>query len=328
MPIIEKTQTEEEINAGNQVGNQKRQSLSDKIKSGDVFKNLDIPTGEPELQEEPVEQETQEEAELPQDQEEEQQSEDAEPDDLSDLAEDMIPKSKIQPRIDKLTSENKRLKAELENQKVNRATEEKSVDEVTAKLQKMSNEELKTLRREVRASQLSNPTDKKALNELLDLEDKIEDTIRTAPERFQKAQINAFNKKADELARNSDLTEKELEAAGPKIVEMARGIYQKYPKLQSDVEGQAIALEIAAERYQEMSKYSLKASSVKNLKSQVNTLKRKTSLDNGSSKMGVDTSMVDNLRKNAMSGNRRDKEALVRDDPRFNVDAMIPAEYR
>lgn len=324
MPIIENKQSEEEIKQGNEVGNNKRQSLADKIKSGDVFKTLDIPTGEPEeIPEEPVEEASEEEVE-----ETEEQSEDAEADDLSDLAEDMIPKSKIQPRIDKLSSENKRLKAELENARLNKATEERPVDEITGKLQKMSDTELKALKREVRTAQLANPTDKKSLNDLLDLEEKIDDTIRQAPQRFLNAQINAFNKKADELARDSNLSEKELSEAGPKIVEMAKGIYQKYPKLQSDVDGQAIALEIAAERYQELSKYSLKASSVKNLKSQVNTLKRKTSLDNGSSKMGQDTSVLDQIRANAKSGNRRDKETLVREDPRFNVDAMIPAEYR
>lgn len=326
MPIVENKQTEEEINAGNQVGESKRQSLAEKIKGGDVFKNLDIPTGAPEeVAEEPIEdQETQETEES----QEEEVSEDAQADDLSDLAEDMIPKSKIQPRIDKLSSENKRLKAELENARVNKATEDKPADEISAKLQKMSETELRSLRREVRTAQLANPTDKKALNDLLDLEEKIEDTIRNAPQRFMNAQVNAFNRKADELANNSNMSEKELAEAAPKIVEMARGIYQKYPKLQSDIEGQAIALEIAAERYQELSKYSLKSSTVKNLKSQVNTLKRKTSLDNGSSKMGQDTSALDQVRKNAQSGNRRDKERLIREDPRFNVDQMIPAEYR
>lgn len=328
MPIIEKGQTEEEINQGNQTGESKRQSLAERIKTGDVFKNLDIPTGEPEEEQSLAEEPEVEEGEESE-QEADEVSEDAEADDLSDLAEDMIPKSKIQPRIDKITSENKRLKAELENARVNRATaEEKAVDETTAKLQKMSENELRALRREVRSAQLTSGTDKKALNDLLELEDKIEDTIRNAPQRFINAQVKHFNQKADEIARESNMSEKEIAEAAPKIIEMARGIYQKYPKLQSDVEGQAIALEIAAEKYQELSKYSLQKSSVKNLKSQVNTLKRKTSLENGSSKMSQDTSALDKIRQNAKSGNRRDKETLIRDDPRFNVDQMIPAEYR
>lgn len=331
MPIIEKTQTEDEINQGNKTGESKRQTLTDKIKAGDVFKNLDIPTGEP--QQEEVEEQPQEEEQQEQSQEEEasseesQESEDAEADDLSDLAEDMIPKSKIQPRMDKLNSKIKRLEAENEHLKISRATEEKPVDETTAKLQKMSTEELRTLRREVRVAQLANPTDKTKLTEYLDLEDKIEETIRTAPTRFARAQVAAFNKMADKIAE--EYSPKQVEEAAPKIIEEAKKIYAKYPKLQSDVEGQAIALEIAAERYQELSKYSLKAGTVKNLKSQVNTLKRKTSLENNSSKsVGGDPDMVAQLRLQAMSGTRRSKEEFIKSDPRFNVESMIPAEYK
>lgn len=329
MPIIEKTQTESEINQGNQTGESKRQSLAEKIKAGDVFKNLDIPTGDP--QEENVEEQPESEEANPDELQEEsseesEESEDAEADDLSDLAEDMIPKSKIQPRMDKLNSRIKALEAQNESLRINKASEEKPVDETTAKLQKMTIDELKTLRREVRAAQLSNPTDKIKLNEYLDLEDKIEDTIRTAPDRFVKAQVNAYNKMADKIAEG--YTPKEIETAAPKIIEIAKNIYSKYPKLQNDIEGQAIALEIAAERYKELSKYSIKASSVKNLKSQVNTLKRKTTLDNQSSKSTGDPSMVEQLRNQAMNGNRRSKEDFVKHDPRFNVDAMIPSEYK
>lgn len=331
MPIIEKGQTEAEIKQGNELGESKRQSLADKIKGGDVFKSLDrdLPTGDPEEQEIETEEVPAEEGgEESSEEESEEESEDAEADDLSDLAEDMIPKSKIQPRIDKLNSKLKAQEAELESLRVNRATEEKEkpVDELTAKLQKMSNEELKALKRDVRVAQLNSKDDQVKLKELLDLEDKIEDTVRTAPERFSQAQVKAYNKMADRVAQG--YSPKEVETAAPQIIKMAREIYQRYPKLQSDVDGQAIALEIAADKYKELSKYSLQKGSVKNLKSQVNTLKRKTSLDNGSSKLAVDTSQVDQLRKNASGGTTRDKLALVKSDPRFNVDNMIPAEYK
>ena len=331
MPIIEKTQTEDEIKQGNQAGESKRQSLSERIKGGDVFKNLDIPTGDPieEEAEQPQEGEDAQEEQEPLDQEEseEVESEDAEADDLSELAEDMIPKSKIQPRMDRLNSKIKALEAENESLKINRATDEqKPVDEVTAKLQKMSMDELKSLRRDIRVAQLNSKDDKVKLTELLDIEDKIDETVRTAPQRFLQAQTAAYNKMADRIAQG--YTPKQVEEAAPEIIKIARGIYQKYPKLQSDVEGQAIALELAADKYKELSKYSIQKGSVKNLKSQVNTLKRKTSLENGSSKMAVDTSAVDQLRKNASGGTTRDKLALVKGDPRFNVDAMVPAEYR
>ena len=97
MPIIEKTQTSEEINQGNQVGNQKRQDLTDKIKGGDVFKNLDIPTGagQEEVPEEQPQDQNQEETQDQENESEEteQQSEDAEADDLSDLTTERFPYS-------------------------------------------------------------------------------------------------------------------------------------------------------------------------------------------------------------------------------------------
>lgn len=331
MPIVEKTQTADEIAAGNEVGVKTREKLAEKIKGGDVFKSLNIPTEEEEVVEEQQESTEEEEVVDEEDAEEEAtedeavEEEESAEDDAGD--EDMVPKSKVQPRIDRLKSQIKALEAKIESQAINRRTEEaEKVDETTAKLRKMGPEELKTLKREVRVAQIEAKDDKKKLNELLDLEDKIDETVRTAPVRFNNAQINAYNKKADEIA--SDPAIKNIEVAAPKIVAMAKEIYARYPKLHNDVEGQAIALELAVDKYKELSKYSLTRGSVQNLKSQVNKLKQKTSLDNRSSKSTGDSTVIDNLRRQAANGTTKDKVNLVKSDPRFNVDSMIPAEYK
>lgn len=332
MPIQEKTQTSEEIAAGNKQGEETRQKLANKIMDNKVFQSLEIPTGEelpnPEKEEisedQPQEEESTEEQTEEVAEEQEEAQEEVEEDD-----ETMVAKSKVQARIDRLTAENKRLKAVAESRDLNRATEESaSLDNQTKQLRAMSAEQLDALRDQVEDAKFEAHTakDAKKLGELRTLAKKIEETVRTAPVRFSQAQAAAYNRKADELSQG--IAPKDLEIAAPKIVAMAREIYQRYPKLQSDVEGQAIALEIATDKYKELSKYSLTKGSVNNLKSQVNTLKKKTSLATTQSKSTGDSDVIQNLRKQASGGTTKDKVALVKNDPRFNVDSMIPAEYK
>lgn len=325
MPIIEKSQTQAEIDAGNAEGVKTRERLAEKIKGSDVFKDLNIPAEEVEETEEATTEETEEAS--TENTEEESQGEEGE-EAAEEQDEDMVPKSKIQPRIDRLKAQIKALEAKVENQVVNQRAKdsEAGVDETTAKLRKMSNEELKVLRRDCRIAQAKNKDDDKKLAELIELEEKIDDTVREAPQRFVNAQVKAYNTMADKIAADDSI--KNIEAAAPKIFAMAKEIYTRYPKLQSDVEGQAIALEIAADKYKELSKYSLTKGSVQNLKSQVNKLKAKTSLENTTSKSTGDSDTVSNLRKQASVGTTRDKIALFKGDPRFNVDAMIPVEYK
>jgi hypothetical protein len=320
MAVENKTQTQEEINQGNTRGDDSRNNLLDKIKGSDVFKEFKIPE-EPQEEVKPeIEQPTEEVEET------EEVSETEEVTETEEL-EDLVPKSKIQPRFDKLNAKIKYLESELENQKVNKATETKPVDDTTAKLQTMSHEELKVLKRQVRVAELEAHAnkDQKKLDDLLDLQDKIDETVASAPARFNQAQINAYNRMADKIAMDDSI--KNVEEAAPQIINMAKEIYQKYPKLQLDVDGQATALEMAADKYKELSKYSLTKKSVNNLKSQVNTLKRKTNLDTGTNKTTGDANILDKLRSNASGGTSRDKHMLVREDPRFKVNEMIPSEY-
>lgn len=343
MPVTERTQTSDEIAAGNAAGEVTRKTLASKIMDNKVFQSLDIPTGEEESEATPIlrkKREEEAEEEIPTEEEEsaqeeseesaeEQEQEEAQEEEVEGEEETMVPRSKVQARIDRLTAENKRLKAMADNKAINKAAEESaSVDDQTKQLRAMTAAEIESLKDQVEDAKFEAyaAKDTKKLGELRTLAKKIDDTIRTAPARFSQAQAVAYNRKADELAQGVPL--KELEVAAPKIVAMAKEIYQRYPKLQSDVEGQAIALEIAADRYKELSKFSLQKSSVNNLKSQVNTLKKKTSLATNQSKSTGDSDVVQGLRKQASVGTTKDKIALVKSDPRFNVDAMIPAEYR
>lgn len=334
MPIVEGTQTADQITAGNKQGEETRQKLASKIMDNKVFQSLELPVIEEEAPVEETEENLgeQEEAGEEEGQEAPEEGEEAQGDEETEELGDeetMIPKSKVQARIDRLTAENKRLKAVAESRAINKAAEENaSVDDQTKQLRAMSGPELDALKDQVEDAKYEAyaAKDAKKLQELRVLAKKIDETVRTAPIRFAQAQTVAYNRKADELSQG--IAPKDLEVAAPKIVAMAKEIYQRYPKLQSDVEGQAIALEIAADKYKELSKYSLTKGSVNNLKSQVNKLKTKTSLDTRSSKSTGDSSVVETLRKNASGGNQRDKVALIKGDPRFNVDAMIPAEYK
>lgn len=333
MPIIEPTQTAEEIAAGNKAGEATRQKLASKIMDDKVFQSLEIPTGEEEQEAESQEEEEQseesqeEESSEETSEEEEQVEEEETAEDTED--EEMVPKSKVQKRIDRLTAENRALKAQQESKAIDKATEkQEQLTERQVKLRKMTLDELNTLKDEVDDAKFAARTakDDAKVRELKALDREIDETIRTAPARFEAAQINAFNKKANELAARGEI--KNVEVAGPKIIEEARKIYLRFPKLAQEVDGQAIALELAYDQYRALSKYSLTKGSVQNLKSQVNKLKQKTSLDNRSSKSTGDSTVIDNLRKNASNGTTKDKVALIKNDPRFNVDAMIPAEYK
>lgn len=332
MPIVEGTQTEEQIAAGNAAGAETRKRLASKIMDNKVFQSLEIPGAEEETQQEdPVEEETQEseEEETNEENTEESEEEETQAQEEDGTEETMVPQSKVQRRIDELKSENKRLRALNESRAINKASEESAtLDEQTKQLRAMTATEIDALKDQVEDAKFEAyaAKDKNKLAELRTLAKKIDETIRTAPVRFVQAQAAAYNRKADELAAGATI--KEIEVAAPKIVAMAREIYQRYPKLQSDVEGQAIALEIAADKYKELSKYSLTKGSVNNLKSQVNNLKKKTSLATNQSKSTGDSNVIENLRKQASNGTTRDKVALVKNDPRFNVDAMIPAEYK
>lgn len=238
-------------------------------------------------------------------------------------SEEVIPKSKVQKRFDELTARIKSQEKQLEELK---ATKEAPKDEVTKQLEAMTNEQLRAAKLEVRKAQIKAQGDDSQLNELLSLEDKIDSAMQQAPANFQKAQGQAFSKKAQEIAESGGIPD--MEKSAPAILKLANEIYQKYPLLQKDINGQATALELAANHFKALNSAPGDRTKETELKRQNNTLKKKVSLDTKGSKVNADKSRFDSLRKNAIGGTIHQKIDLVRSHPMFNVDAMIPEGFK
>jgi hypothetical protein len=255
--------------------------------------------------------------------EEEDNQDDSKEEDQED--EEVIPKSKIQPRIDKLTAQIKAQQKELEELKASRHTESK--DDVTKQLEAMTPEQLRAAKLEVRKAQIKAQNDDSQLNELLALEDKIDNVISEAPKNFQKSQADAYSKKAQQIAESGDIPN--LEKVAPQIIKIANEIYAEYPSLHKDVNGQAIALDLAAKHYKlTLNSVGGDKSKETELKRQNNNLKRKITLDTKTGKVNADKTKLDSMRRSAIGGTLEQKVSLVKSHPMFNVDKMIPDEFK
>lgn len=333
MPLEEKQLTEEQTTENRNSEESSRSKLNDLISSSDVFKSLDLPGAEPEVKKpvvkrtEPVEDEQPDEEVA----DSEEESTDEATEDVSEeesQEEDMIPKSKVQKRIDALTARIKQLEAETAKPKVDSTPK----DDLTMKLEAMSEAELKQAKREARLSQIKHSDDEEMVNKLIDLEEKIDATLHAAPQRFEQQQVQNFQKSAEKLALRAVEDGIDISKSAESIKKIAMDIYQESPELQKSVYGQGRALELAYRHYREVSKFGTTKetgkSELNRLKSQVNTLKKKTSLDTKTVKGNMDKTRSEDIRRKAMSGNYREKLAFIKDDPRFNIDAMIPSEYK
>lgn len=286
--------------------------LMNKIKGGEVFKSLDlpedpVPANKPEPKEEVKETE--------QEPEEEQAQEETE-EETQDVEEEVIPKSKIQPRIDQLTSKIKLLEQKL----AEKETASAPVDDTQRKLDAMSESELEDTLTQVRVAKEKAREDESKLLELVRLERQVEKTIIQAPQKFVQNQVKEFQNTAARLVGDGEITD----ASAPKVLEIAKEIYARYPKLSKQIDGQAMALELAVSHYKELSRATSGKVDTQNLKTQVNNLKKKTLLDTKTLKTGGDRVALDKLRANAMTGTMKDKEKFAHNDPRFKIDAMIP----
>lgn len=299
----------------------------DKIQQ-DILKDLGVsPEAEPKprkKQEDPQEEEQYEESQEESEEENTQDNQDTdENQENEEETEEVIPKSKVQKRFDELTAKNKALERKLEELENSRQTPK---DEITKQLESMSQEELKKAKLEVRKLQIKAQGDDAKIDELLALEDKIDSVIQEAPKNFRKAQENAYIKKAQEIAELNDIPN--LEKVAPQITKIANDIYNQYPALQKDINGQATALELAVNHFKAINSASGDKSKETELKRQNNNLKKKVTLDTKGSKVNADKSKMDSLRKNAIGGTMRQKVDLVRLHPMFNVDKMIPDEFK
>ncbi len=268
--------------------------------------------------EEPVEEPVEEEEEESTDEVKETPSEDTE-----EESEEVIPKSKVQKRFDELTARLKAQERELEELK---ASKETPKDEVTKQLEGMTTDQLKAAKLEVRRAQFKAQDDDARLNELMALEDKIDSAMQQGPMNFQKAQQAAYVRAAEQIAESGII--KNMETAAPQIMKIAKEIYMETPSFQKDINGQASALKLAVRHYTAINSVTGDKSKETELKRQVNTLKRKTTLDTKSGKANADKARLDSIEKAAMRGNLKQKIDFVATHPAFNVDNMIPDEYK
>lgn len=271
------------------------------------------------VEEEQEVEENQQEEESNEDKSEEVDSEES----TEEESEEVIPKSKVQKRFDELTA---RIKAQEKQLEELRASKESPKDEITKQLESMTTEQLKAAKLEVRKAQIKAQDDDSKLNELLALEDKIDSAMQQGPVNFQKAQAEAYSRKAQEIAESGDIPD--IEKSAPIIIKLANEIYAKYPNLQRDINGQATALELAADHYKALNSVPGDKTKETELRRQNNNLKKKVTLDTKGNKVNIDKSRLDSLRKNAIGGTMRQKVDLVRSHPMFNVEKMIPDEFK
>jgi len=238
--------------------------------------------------------------------------------------EDLIPKSKVQKRIDELTREKRRLEAELS--KTKRDYEEKSStkkDPDLEKLEAMTVEELRAVKKQVRLAQIQAHDDPAKVGELMELEDKIESVAQTAPERFQKTQVTRFYDAVEQT--KAELGE-DFEKSGDSIFKYAQTIFNSAPELKSNPNGQARAWSLAVEHYKELSKISTGKSKVSELERQVNTLKKKVSLDSTSVKGNTKANDDAKAFRVAKHGSLDQKMDFFK--RKLGTDNLIPDEYR
>lgn len=249
------------------------------------------------------------------------ETEDEESED-EDEEEDLVPKSKVEKRIKSEIEKRKVLEARL------RELEEKAskpTDSRTEKLERMTTDELKILKRQTR-QEFKRTDDPAREQELLDLEDEIDSVIVNGPKRFEEKQQRAYQKAAAKIKADNDDFDFTDEAVA-EIQKIAAGIYTKYPSLKNLAEGQATALELAFDHYKTTSKISQVKSKEGSLKREVTKLKRKTSLDTGSAKGPTNFKDLKKLGEKARaSKSLYDKEAYFKEI--VDVDQYLPAEHR
>ena len=231
--------------------------------------------------------------------------------------EELIPKSKVQKRLDEITREKKLLEVRL------RALEEKSSqtpqthDEDLAKLEKMSDAELASLKRQVRVSQIQQSADSNMVNKLLDLEEKIDSVRATSPQRFAQSQVSKFNEAVSMTSSevpNFDKAQKDIFA-------IAKNLYDSTPELHSSVSGQARAWTLAVEHYKVLSQSMAGKSKVEDSERRMNTLKKKISVETVAKKAATEPDDDSKLFKRAKNGTYNDKLAFIRN--KFNTDGDI-----
>lgn len=248
---------------------------------------------------------------------EEEKPEVAEEETKEEEDEELIPKSKFQKRLDEMTREKRVLEARLKRLEESANQMQPPKDEDLVKLEQMSEKELQDLKRQTRLAQIKNGSDDAMISKLFELEDKIDGVMRTAPQRFAANQINKFN----EAVQMSASEIPNFDKAQKDIFQLAKRIYDTAPELQSQVSGQARAWNLATEHYKIMQEANVGKTKAAELGRQVNTLKKKVSLDGVSRKASVEPDSYTKLFKVAKNGTAQDKLEFIR--KRLGTDAQV-----
>ena len=231
MSIEEKTLSQEEAREQKQSIREKSETLAE-----DILKDMDLGTTESETDETETEDDTEavktesgetedsseseeEHDSASEDEAEAEDEEEEETDPLEDL------KSTFQKRIDQITAKNKALEAELE-----RIKGKDEVDPDLAKLEQMPSEELQRLKRQVRVEAAKSARDEARLNQLLDLEDKIETVIQSAPKKLEQTQIKNFQNAVAESIEQGVVPQDEKTLKS--LFATAKQFFEEFPEFQ------------------------------------------------------------------------------------------------
>jgi len=256
--------------------------------------------------------------------------EDTDDDDEEDKEGDLIPRSKVDKRFKALTAKIKELEAQ------GKAPVEESVilDRDQAKLDKMGLDELKSVLRDTRSKSLIfassvDKADRDQVDEFVDLEMKIHQSINSYGTRFYNDQVNQMNPIVAAIEYDEDISDPET--AKKEIKEIAEGIYQKYPKMQTLKSGMAQAYQLAIDHYKVLQDNNVGKTESKRVKRENAKLKRKTTLDTSKVKGNSRSSSrkLDLLRKKMKrSATDTDRKEFVKESPMFNIDSLLPDEFK
>jgi hypothetical protein len=306
----------------NDTGDEAEQQAQEKALAENILSNFELPESlaqkidESEKKEdekdaeEPLEEKGQEVAEAENDSDEEESEEEKED-------EELIPKSTFQKRLDEMTREKRALELRLKRLEENQNRQPQAKDEDLVKLEAMSESELVNLKKQTRLAQLKNAQDDDIVTKLMELEDKIDSVRMTAPQRLAQNQIREFNEAVAITAPEIPNFEK----AQKDIFQLAKRIYDTAPELHVTTSGQARAWNLAVEHYKIMQESNVGKTKVAELGRQVNTLKKKVSLDGVSRKASQEPDSAEKLFKRAKNGTQGDKLEFFR--KRLGTDAAV-----
>ena len=262
------------------------------------------------------------------DESEEEEEEGVDDQEEEETDEELIPKSKVDKRFKQLTAKIKALEA-----KEARAPQQMPVgDADTARLANMSPDQLQSTLKDVRMKSLTiassdDDAERAKLGDYVDLESKIHKAINTYPQRFYNEQVLELNDVVESVSYDEDIEDSEV--ALPEIKKIAESIYAKHPNMRTLKSGMRQAYELAVEKYKIVQTGAEGKSESKRVKRENVRLKRKTTLDTSKIKGKPSSKKLELLRekikRNATDTDRAD---FVKESPIFNVDELLPDEFK